>query len=126
MGPGGATDGSQGWSEHSERNPWRASQPSALQPRRGDRLRVAPPGLQIQIGGLLSKGSAALHPWLPSVAPSGLQNQTGSAGPRVGAPAGGRTPARTTGAGGPPPTTSSIRNKGRPLTWSYSRPRYSP
>src|SRR5205823_692316 len=50
--PGGAADGSQGWSERSERNPW-TRHVKSLEPRRGDgrgereRVRsVAPPGLR--------------------------------------------------------------------------------
>src|SRR5262245_27821665 len=51
--PGAATDGSQGWSERSERNPWSAMRKNA-EPWKGDRCgfapSVAPPGLLHLVG----------------------------------------------------------------------------
>src|SRR5262245_56387433 len=65
---GAATAGSQGWSERQRAQP--------LEPAGaplGATLRcVAPNGAQDISIGYVSRGSAALHPWLHSVAPPGL------------------------------------------------------
>ena len=45
------------------------------EPRRGDRGSVAPPGLIISLAARF-QGFAEPHPWLPSVAPPGLQNSS--------------------------------------------------
>src|SRR5438045_3896685 len=70
---GAATDGSQGWSEQSERNPWdRAHNAEAPEGRRT-------PEVLSPLRGFVSfrvatRGFAALHPWLPSVAASAATN----------------------------------------------------
>src|SRR5262245_63976804 len=73
--PGGADECSQGWSAA---QPLECSRRESPQPRSGDRRAladraVAPPGLRHINTRDRSRGCAALHPWLRSVAAPRLQ-----------------------------------------------------
>jgi len=56
-----------------QRNPWEPVVASSIKPREGRKKEsVAPAGASIYFVTWRSRGCAALHPWLPSVAPPGL------------------------------------------------------